>query len=119
MANLKGINGELVAQITTWLMGRFEPFVDRSNQLEMMLKQLKTGELQLEQIQIMEDGQIKILPPPPVGILPTIPDPPCVQEVTEAFGNLADEKNGKDDAKAVPDPKESGAVAAGSDNGIS
>ena len=95
MANLKGINGELVAQITTWLMGRFEPFVDRSNQLEMMLKQLKTGDLKLEQIQIMEDGQIRLLPPAPVETLPPIPDAPCVQEVAEAFGKLAEEKNGK------------------------
>ena len=112
MANLKGINGELVAQITTWLMTRFEPFVDRSNQLEIMLKQLKAGELKLEQIQIMEDGQIKILPPPPVETLAPTPDVPCTQETTEAFGKLAEEKNG-----AVPDPKESEAVAAGSDNG--
>ena len=112
MANLKGINGELVAQITTWLMTRFEPFVDRSNQLEIMLKQLKAGELKLEQIQIMEDGQIKILPPPPVATLAPTPDVPCTQEMTEAFGKLAEEKNGKD-------PKESEAVAAaaGSDNG--
>jgi len=116
MANLKGINGELVAQVTTWLMGRFEPFVDRSNQLEMMLKQLKTGDLKLEQIQIMEDGQIKILPPAPVEALPPTPDVPCTQEMAEAFGKLADEKNGKG-SKAVPDPKESEAVAAGSDNG--
>ena len=116
MANLKGINGELVAQVTTWLMGRFEPFVDRSNQLEMMLKQLKAGDLKLEQIQIMEDGQIKILPPAPVATLLPTPDVPCVQEMTEAFGNLADEKNGKG-SKAVPDPKESEAVAAGSKDG--
>jgi len=111
MANLKGINGELVAQVTTWLMGRFEPFVDRSNQLEVMLKQLKAGELKLEQIQIMEDGQIKILAPAPVETLPPIPDAPCVQEVAEAFGKLAEEKNGKN-------PKESEAVAVGSKDGL-
>ena len=110
MANLKGISGDLVAQITTYLMTRFEVFVDRSNQLEIMLKQLKTGDLKLEQIQIMEDGQIKILPPPPAETLPLTPDVPCAQEMTEAFGKLADEKNGKD-------PKESEAVAVGSKDG--
>ena len=111
MANLKGINGELVGQITTFLMTRFETFVDRSNQLEIILKQLKAGELKLEQIQLMEDGQIKILPPPPVATLAPTPDVPCVQEMTEAFGKLADEKNSK---LPVFDNK---AVAAGSKDG--
>ena len=106
MANLKGVNGELVAQVTTWLMTRFEPFVDRSNQLEIMLKQLKTGDLKLEQIQIMEDGQIKLLPPPPVQTLAPPPDAPCVQEMTEAFGKLADEKNGKNAKTAAAGSKD-------------
>ena len=116
MANTNGIAGDTVGHVTTFLLNRFDPFVEQLNQCRAALRALKQGEITLEQIQLMEDGQIKILPPAPVATLLPTPDVPCVQEMTEAFGKLADEKNGKDN-KAVPDPKENEAVAAGSDSG--
>jgi len=75
MANLNGIAGDMVGQVFTGMLNRFEPFVDELSEYRQVLKALKDGELTLEQVQILETGKLRLLPPPPKMA--------CVEEVTE------------------------------------
>jgi hypothetical protein len=99
MANTNGIAGETVGQITTFLLNRFDPFVEQLNQCRTVLRALKQGEVKLEQIQLLEDGTVRVLPP--------APQMTCVEEVTKMVPEI--KKNGSD-------PKASGElVTAGND----
>ena len=75
MANLNGIAGDMVGQMVTGMLNRFDPFVDELSEYRQVLKALKDGELTLEQLQILETGKLRLLPPPPKM--------ECVEEVTE------------------------------------
>ena len=75
MANLNGIAGDMVGQMVTGMLNRFDPFVDELSEYRQVLKALKDGELTLEQVQILETGKLRLLPPPPKM--------ECVEEVTE------------------------------------
>jgi len=50
-----------------------------------VLEGLRSGELSWDRVQILETGQLRILPPPP-------PDT-CIEEISEEFGK----RNGKSD----------------------
>jgi len=65
MANLNGIAGDMVGQIFTGMLNRFDPFVDELAEYRQVLKGLKDGEITLEQVQILETGKLRILPPAP------------------------------------------------------
>ena len=86
MANTNGIAGEVAAQVTTFLLNRFDPFVEQLNQCRAALRALKQGEITLEQIQLMEDGSLRVLPP--------APQMTCVEEVTKMVPEV--KKNGAD-----------------------
>ena len=99
MANTNGIAGEVTAQVTTFLLNRLDPFVEQLNQCRATLRALKQGEITLEQIQLMEDGTVRVLPP--------APQMTCIEEVTTMVPEV--KKNGSD-------PKASGElVTAGND----
>ena len=84
MANTNGITGEVAAQVTTFLLNRFDPFVEQLNQCRTVLRALKQGEVKLEQIQLLEDGTVRVLPP--------APQMTCVEEVTKMVPEI--KKNG-------------------------
>ena len=84
MANTNGIAGEVAAQVTTFLLNRFDPFVEQLNQCRTVLRALKQGEIKLEQVQLMEDGTVRVLPAPP--------QMPCVEEVAQMVPEI--KKNG-------------------------
>jgi len=67
MANLNGIAGDMVGQIFTGMLNRFDPFVDELSEYRQVLKGLKDGEIALEQVQILETGKLRILPPAPTN----------------------------------------------------
>ena len=66
MANLNGLAGDVVGQTLTALLNKFDPIVNDLDFYRQVFKALKQGEVSLRQVQIMESGQVKILPPPPV-----------------------------------------------------
>ena len=84
MANTNGIAGEVAAQVTTFLLNRFDPFVEQLNQCRTVLRALKQGEIKLEQVQLMEDGTVRVLP--------AAPQMTCVEEVTKMVPEI--KKNG-------------------------
>ena len=86
MANTNGIAGEVAAQVTTFLLNRFDPFVEQLNQCRTVLRALKQGEIKLEQVQLMEDGTVRVLP--------AAPQMTCVEEVTKMVPEV--KKNGAD-----------------------
>ena len=86
MANTNGIAGEVAQQVTTFLLNRFDPFVDGLNQCRATLRALKQGEIKLEQIQLLEDGTIRVLPPAPPMT--------CVEETSKLVPEI--KKNGTD-----------------------
>ena len=70
--------------------------LDKVTELGNMIRSLKNpdmlvngGPLTLDRIQVMEDGNFRILPVPPV------PADTCIEEVSKEFGK----KNGKKDGK--------------------
>ena len=75
MANLNGIAGDMVGQIFTGMLNRFDPFIDELSEYRQVVKGLKDGEIVLEQVQIMENGKLRILPP--------APKMECVEEITD------------------------------------
>jgi hypothetical protein len=87
MANLNGVAGDTVGSVVTQLMNRFQPFVDQSEQFFNIISALKNGSivngavLTLDRLQIMENHEVRILPPTP-------PDT-CNAEVTKAFDKEA------------------------------
>ena len=66
MANLNGIAGDALAQAVTGLLNRFDPLVDQLDQYRAVMKGLTMGEIVLEQVQVLESGELRVLPPPPV-----------------------------------------------------
>ena len=75
MVNINGIAGDVTAQVETFLLNKFTPFLQELEQCRSVLRGLKQGEIKLEQMQILEDGGIRILPPAPAMT--------CVEEVTK------------------------------------
>ena len=80
MANLNGIAGDMVGQIFTGMLNRFDPFVDELSEYRQAMKALKDGDITLDQVQILETGKLRILPPPPKM---ESGSGSCVEEVTE------------------------------------
>tara|TARA_Y100000310_G_scaffold301508_1_gene338050 strand:- start:661 stop:918 length:258 start_codon:yes stop_codon:yes gene_type:complete len=76
MANLNGIAGDIVGQVTTSLLNRFNPFLDQLDGYRQVLKALKDGEITLDRVQIDADGSLRVLAPPPT--VPSSVDA-CVQ----------------------------------------
>ena len=76
MANLNGIAGDVVGQVTTSLLNRFNPFLDQLDGYRQVMKALKDGEIRLDRVQIDADGSLRVLAPPPG--CPSIVDA-CVQ----------------------------------------
>ena len=72
--------------MTSFLINRFDPFVEQLNQCRTVLRALKQGEIKLEQIQLLEDGTVRVLPP--------APQMTCVEEVTKMVPEV--KKNGAD-----------------------
>jgi len=68
MANLNGIAGDIVGQSVTNLLNRFSPFIDQLDQCRQVLRALKQGEITLDQVQITENGDVRVLPKPPVDV---------------------------------------------------
>lgn len=65
MANLNGIAGDMVGQIFTGMLNRFDPFVNELTEYRQVMKALKDGDIKLDQVQIMENGTLRVLAPPP------------------------------------------------------
>ena len=86
MVNVNGIAGEVTAQVETFLLNKFTPFLQELEQCRTVLRGLKQGEIKLEQVQIMEDGTIRILP--------SAPEMTCIEEVTKQVPEV--KKNGAD-----------------------
>ena len=86
MVNVNGIAGEVTAQVETFLLNKFSPFLQELEHCRAVLRGLKQGEIKLEQMQIMEDGGIRILPP--------APEMTCIEEVTKQVPEV--KKNGAD-----------------------
>jgi len=101
MVNVNAIAGDVTAQVETYLLNRFTPFLQELEHCRAVLRGLKQGEIKLEQVQIMEDGTIRILP--------SAPEMTCIEEVTKMVPEV--KKNGTD-------PKANAeAVAVGSKDG--
>jgi hypothetical protein len=65
MANLNGIAGDVVGQVTTSLLNRFSPFLDQLDGYKKVMKALKDGEITLDRVQIDQNGGLQVLAPPP------------------------------------------------------
>jgi hypothetical protein len=90
-------HGKLTAEILADLSAQ----IDRATEFQSMIRALKNpdvllngGSLTLERIQVLEDGNFRILPMPPVPVPPT-PDT-CIEEVSKDFA-----KNGRRTETAV------------------
>jgi|TARA_R100001086_G_scaffold224693_1_gene142735 hypothetical protein len=95
MANLTEYLTAKYTKMITEMSADLGAQVDKVADLQNMIRALKTpdmllngGPLTLDRIQIMEDGNFRILPMPPV------PAETCIAEVSKDFG-----KNGKKDNK--------------------
>ena len=86
MVNINAIAGDVTAQVETYLLNRFTPFMQQLEHCRAVLRGLKQGEIKLEQVQIMEDGTIRILP--------SAPEMTCIEEVTKQVPEI--KKNGAD-----------------------
>ena len=64
MANLKGLMAEKAAHDTLWWEQKIEPFMDETERLRSILRALKSGELELWQIEPAEHGGIDVVPAP-------------------------------------------------------
>jgi hypothetical protein len=99
MANLTEYLTAKYTKMITEISADLGAQVDKVADLQNMIRALKNpdvllngGALTLDRIQIMEDGNFRILPMPPVPVPPT-PDT-CIAEVSKDFA-----KNGKKDNK--------------------
>ena len=88
-------SSEIIARNTMWWsneVDRLEAQVaslrNDINTYNETLAGLKDGELTWDRIQIMETGQLRVIPPAPPA--PIVPDT-CVEDVSKGFGK----KNGK------------------------
>ena len=97
MANLNGIAGQIVGDVTTGLLNRMDPYVNALGKYRELLKLLKSGEVVLAQVQIMEDGEFRLIPPPQPITTET-----CDERATKAMEPVAN--NGKKDEVEVPEP---------------
>ena len=75
MANLKGIMAEKAANDTQWWISKFEPYADEVERLRAICRALKSGELQLWQIEPAEHGGIDVVPAPTPVPAATAPAP--------------------------------------------
>lgn len=98
MANLNGVTGDLQAQTVTYLMNRFNPFVDKANDFYNILKALKAGQIAVDRIQILEDLRVTVLPPTP-------PDTPCDKAAGQAFQEASQNKTPLTDLENVGKPE--------------
>ena len=74
MANLKGLMAEKAANDTQWWINKFEPYADEVERLRSIFRALKSGELELWQIELAENGGIDVVPAPtpvPAATAPT------------------------------------------------
>ena len=62
MANLNGIAGQIVGEVTTGLLNRMDPYVNALAKYRELLTGLKSGALELAQVQLMEDGDFRLIP---------------------------------------------------------
>ena len=72
MANLKGILAEKAANDTQWWIAKIEPYADEVERLRAICRALKSGELELWQIEPAENGGIDVVPAP--NPIPTATD---------------------------------------------
>ena len=62
MANLNGLAGDILGQTVTGMLNRFDPIATQLEQYRQVLRDLKSGEVKLEQVQLTENGGFDIQP---------------------------------------------------------
>ena len=109
MANLTEYLTAKYTKMITEMSADLGAQVDKVADLQNMIRALKNpdillngGVLTLDRIQIMEDGNFRILPMPPVPVPPT-PDT-CIAEVSKKFGENGKKDNKEKEAVLVNDP---------------
>ena len=62
MANLNGLAGDIIGQTVTVMLNRLDPIATQLEQYRQVLRDLKSGEVKLEQVQLTENGGFDIQP---------------------------------------------------------
>ena len=105
MANLKGILAEKAANDTQWWISKFEPYADEVERLRAVCRALKSGELELWQIELAENGGIDVVPAPnpvPTVTAPPPPAPTAPAPPAPATNGAKDAKTEKETAEVKP-----------------
>ena len=104
MANLNGLAGKIIGELSTRYLGELQIVTDLYDQHRTVLEMLKRKEIGIGDYQLIDGGGIQINPPAP----PT-PDA-CDSQLAESFGKIKNNRNGNKSETAV---KETEVVANG------
>jgi len=60
MANLNGLAGDVLGQTVTAMLNRFDPIATQLEEYRQVLRDLKSGEVKLDQVQLTKNGGFDI-----------------------------------------------------------
>ena len=97
MANLNGLAGKIIGELSTRYLGELQIVTDLYDQHRTVLEMLKRKEIGIGDYQLIDGGGIQVMPPPS----PPTPDA-CDPTVGDSFGKIKNNRNGKNGTQAEP-----------------
>ena len=100
MANLNGLSGKIIGELSTRYLGELQILADLLDKHRSALEGIVSGEILREQVQLLDGVDLRVNPPAP----PTPPTPDaCDPTVGESFGKIRKNRNGAATAEVLTD----------------
>ena len=96
MANLNGLAGKIIGELSTRYLGELQIVTDLFDQHRTVLEMLKRKEIGIDDYQLIDGGGIQVMPPPE----PPKPDA-CDPTVRDSFGKIKSQRNGQAHAEEL------------------
>ena len=97
MANLNGLSGRIIGELSTRYLGELQILADLLDKHRSAIEGILTGEILREQVQLLDGIDLRVNPPAP-------PTPEaCDPTVGESFGNIRKNRNGAVTAEVLTD----------------
>jgi hypothetical protein len=96
MANLNGLAGKIIGELSTRYLGELQIVTDLFDQHRTVLEMLKRKEIGIDDYQLIDGGGIQIMPPP----APPTPDA-CDSTIADSFGKIKSRRNGQAHAEEL------------------
>jgi hypothetical protein len=97
MANLNGLSGQIIGELSTRYLGELQIVADQFDQHRTVLEMLKRKEITVDDYQLIDGNGIQVMPPP----APPTPDA-CDPTVGDSFGKIKNNRNGKNGTQPEP-----------------